>query len=288
MTRATRFAGFSSMRCRQAWTTGVATAAVLMLAVLTMAGRTLAQGTVPTPQVTKTRDRIVKVYDVGQKHADEVGKLLLDIFAPDHVQIAVDTRRGALVVAGAEADHERFASTLNSLMETRAKADAEDKAREQERSKSLLVRVLWFSTTDKAGAKLPDDLTEVAAAIERHISPQSLRLTSQMMINVEPGQDFNAQGQIASGPPIVLSVDGQLNWNGNGEEASLSVLLAAKHPEPQGQGQLFDIRTSITAPIGHMVVLGMVPSRANTEVLVVQVLNPQDLLTKPTAKGTKN
>src|SRR4029077_6556385 len=102
------------------------------------------------------------------------------------------------------------------------------------------------------------------------------RLVSQTMVNGTVGTQFRAHGVAKlDGAACRLTVSGRLSVKG--DTPALEISLNASQPAARGTGEtsLCELRTEITAPIGHFVVLGMTPMDAMTSVFVVQVLKPE-------------
>jgi hypothetical protein len=139
------------------------------------------------------------------------------------------------------------------------------------------VRVLWLVNGQKSeeAAPVPDDLKEVVSGLAK-LGIDRPRLAAQTLVNGTVGTQLQAQGVAKLGSaPCRLTMSGRLSVKG--ESPALEISLNASQPGGRGAGDvsLCELRTEITAPFGHFVVLGMTPMDAMTSVFVVQVLKPE-------------
>ena len=148
------------------------------------------------------------------------------------------------------------------------------------------VRVVWLVNSpnrdDQVAQPLPEDLKEVLPGLAK-LGIDRPRLAAQTLVNVTPGTQFQAKGVAKLELPCQFSVTGSLRATREG--AGLQVGIRATRQRERGTEEISNIQTEISAPPGHLVVLGMTPTETTTSVFVVQVLPTE--ARKPGARPKK-
>jgi hypothetical protein len=91
-----------------------------------------------------------------------------------------------------------------------------------------------------------------------------------MLVNVLPNSQFRAEGTVAAVDQCRFLITGQ--FIDQKAQSGLEISLRAIAPT---NAELCSIATSINAPLGHMVVLGVTPTRSLTSAFVVQVMRKE-------------
>lgn len=171
---------------------------------------------------------------------------------------AFDAARKQVIVSGDEA-------TLNVVQALLAKLDTTVAIRPVE---DWQVRVVWLAKGAAANelSPPPDDLKDVLPALAK-LGIDKPRLVAQTLVNVTPNNPFSAEGVVHLNEQIRFSVTGHSLERG--EMPALNLSLKATGPNNSLYSSL---STEITAPAGHLVVLGVTPTQSLTSVFVVQVL----------------
>jgi hypothetical protein len=140
----------------------------------------------------------------------------------------------------------------------------------------LQLRVVWLVSgmpvanfNDTPLPPPPDDIKEILPGLAK-LGVVKPWLNAQMLVNVQPNVEFHVKGV----PSLIgsqFSVSGKLNVEK--QTPSLDITLRATRGQVDGtHPDIANLQTEISAPVGHMVVLGVTPTDAATSVFVVQVL----------------
>jgi hypothetical protein len=182
-------------------------------------------------------------------------------------RFAVDRRRKT-VVAYSTPDVTAQIEALLSRLEAQAARPA---------AADVQVRVVWLMNIaakddpkDEIGAP-PSDLKGILPELAK-LGIDRPRLAAQVLVNATAGTEFRASGRAALTGECPVSITGR--YIDKGESPTLQIAVRATRLHPSGPIELGNVSTSITAPVGHLVVLGMTPTDATTSVFVVQVLRP--------------
>jgi hypothetical protein len=151
------------------------------------------------------------------------------------------------------------------------------------------VRVVWFVSVegdDDKGPPLADDLKEVAPGLAK-LGINKPRVAAQFMVNAQPNTQFQAKGTAKLGAVACnVSVLGRLNNRKEPPGLEIAIQAArgggAEARATIGTNEICNIQTDISAPFGHLVVLGVTPTEGTTSAFVVQVLRKE--AKKPTPK----
>jgi hypothetical protein len=141
-------------------------------------------------------------------------------------------------------------------------------------SQDVQVRVVWLVSgpTKEEAPPLPGDLKNLTADLAR-LGIDHPRLAAQALVNVTPGAEFQASGRASLSGDCPFSVAGRYTDKRDVPSLHLFVRATRRGAGPEAV-DLGHVQTDITAPPGHLVVLGVTPTDTLTSVFVVQVLRP--------------
>jgi hypothetical protein len=141
----------------------------------------------------------------------------------------------------------------------------------------FLVRIVWLLNGQNDGDKLPappSDLKEMLPGLVKFGFDQP-RVAAQVVVNAQLNNTFQAKG-IAD--KVDLSVSGRLN--SRTPSPGLDVTIQAISNDRERNCKL---QTDVSAPVGHLVVLGVTPFGTRSSAFVLQVL-PKDGKPQPPRK----
>lgn len=130
------------------------------------------------------------------------------------------------------------------------------------------VRVVWLvnGLARDDAPQPPEDLKEVLPDLAK-LGIDRPRLVAQTMVNVTPNMQFQTKGVAKLDFPCQFSVTGR--YNDKSASPALQITIRALRMD---QEEICNLQTEISAPLGHLVVLGVTPTEAASSVFVVQVL----------------
>jgi hypothetical protein len=174
---------------------------------------------------------------------------------------SLDRKRKVLVVSADEATLKTVEMLLARLQgEWRKGPDAD-----------VQVRVIWLvngpARPDEAAP--PDDLKELLPALAK-VGIDRPRLVAQTLVNVNSNARFQARGTAKLEAPCLFEVDGR--FSERNETPALEISIRATRPRERGEDNICNLQTTIAAPLGHLVVLGVTPTDNASSVFVVQIL----------------
>jgi hypothetical protein len=179
---------------------------------------------------------------------------------------AVDDSRKIVVVSADPATTEAVAALLARL----------DHMRPSRPSRmDIQLRVVWLVDTSffgpdaKAPAE-PDDLKTLLPGLAKLGIPQP-RVAAQMLVNTQPNMRFSVRGT-ARTAAVPWEVTASGNFDDNVDQPELHIVLNVSGQLTGKQTQCH-LETSVSAPRGHLVVLGVTPTQSTTSAFVVQVLD---------------
>ncbi len=237
-------------------------------------------------------EKLIKALDVlerggggsgaRQVHIVPLGNLVPDADLDKALRLVYDGREGKFAL-----DRQRRAVVLSGDPELREEAEQlllRLDARQAVRQKvgDLRVRLVWLVSGLKREdlAAAPADLGDVTAELAR-LGVDNLRLAAQVLVNAPLEAPFQAEGTARLDVPCRVGVAGTLSEVGGelGLEVELTARRAAEGEAadkgPARVGQICSLRTRITTPLGHAVVVGVTPTDGTTSVFVVQVLRKE-------------
>jgi hypothetical protein len=236
----------------------------------------------PAAELAKIKDLIAKVdllardsdamsqqqvWLIPLRHIDAdqtLAEALRLVFKQGPGNFALDRQRKQVIVSGDVETYKALVKLIEGLDQAGrpAPGDAEVK-----------VRVVWL-----ASGKLPDNAPEVPADLKEllpglaKLGVDKPRLVAQTLVTATGTGQFQAKGMANLDAAVDFAVTGQFL---DREMRGLKITIEAA----KGQSEICRIRTEISAPPGHLVLLGVTPSGNQTSVFVVQVL-PGEVKTK--------
>jgi hypothetical protein len=150
---------------------------------------------------------------------------------------------------------------------------------ERSASGDLQLRLVWLVKSPNADEFVPppDDLKETLPALAK-LGIDKPRLAAQTLVNLSANNEFRADGTVNLVDQVKFMVSGRCQDGKEGPTLSISVRAVGPN-----NVDLSTISTEITAPIGHLVVLGATPTRSLTSVFVVQMLRSE----RPKSQGPR-
>jgi len=221
-------------------------------------------------------DRELKIFRLKYADPQETAAVVSRIFGKDDARIAVDARTSSILV-DALPDTLRRIEAILSTLDTAADKDAKKDAP----ATTLRVRVVWLASElpPDEGAKPADDLKEVVGELSK-VGVDGLHQLGQAIVNTTPDGKFQVRcSPLLAGRPSELEISGILKLRQ--DTPILNVQLSASQTEPAAAGapgrggpttkRLVELGTTIAAPLGHYVVLGVTPVEKMTSVFILQV-----------------
>jgi hypothetical protein len=195
-----------------------------------------------------------------------------------------------LLVSGKPDDLAKFERTMAEVNERLATAMSERKAAaaDEKSKQQFLVRLTWLvalpGQDEKAASmsNVPDDLKGVAAELVNvgmAAKPEEIRLGTQLLVAATDGT-FRMQGRERllgeSKASLGIELEGVLSSSpGGGHSKHLHIdhfRVARLGGGPSGEDvTLCTLSSSVTAPLGQSIVLGMAPTGEMTSAAVIQI-----------------
>jgi len=216
----------------------------------------------PAPADDLTRQQLA-IMQLRSAEPNEAFESALNLILGKH-QYAIDRVRKTIVV---NAD-EPLKAKVEALV---ARLDAESPARAPQ---DVQIRVVWLindgEQEDKKSPPPPEDVKDVLPALAK-MGITRPGLAAQFLVTVTSDQDFRVHGRAAmtwmTTGGIHISADGRYAEMKSGPELRIS-LRGKLEPE----GEFLSLDSTISAPMGQFIVLGMTPFYQTTSVFVIQVL----------------
>jgi hypothetical protein len=188
-------------------------------------------------------------------------RLVLDGRGPP--RFVVDRQRRLVLVSG-------NAATLREVQALLAQLDVQHESR-GDPGVELAVRLFWLvgGQPPKDAARLPDDLKDVAADLEK-LGLDKPRVATQLLVHASLDTPFEVSGTAHLDTPYRLTFSGMASLKK--AAVGLDVTVSA---DRSGTGRerspVAGVHTQVTAPPGRLVVLGVTPTDKLTSAFVVQV-----------------
>jgi hypothetical protein len=228
-------------------------------------------------------DASVQVFALRHVPVENIVNALKTVIGNTKARIATDPGSNAIIVSG-DKNAKMLIGALLEKLDRPAARDAN--------GREMQVRVVWLAGQSRDAerpdsSKPPDDLKEVIAELAK-IGVRNPILISQAVVNAAANGKFSVQGSAElGGTPCSLLISGIVSDHA-GAAPSLSVkieALATAQSALGGKGlpkasPICWIETTISAPPGHPVVLGVTPTESMTSVFVVQLV-PRKEIAKP-------
>ena len=229
---------------------------------------------------------VLKVFKLKYARARDAGKLLVDVVGPDVgvLRCAVDERTNTLIVRSNE-DSLAVIQEMISVIDRAS--DANHGGRRSMDVKSYHVHIDWLLSSDR-GQAIPAKLKAVEEALSKH-GVAGLRLAAATMASVQYG--LNPEFNLSCSPleeDVRLEIDGKFVPNEGGNPGLEIEIVATQQQEgikTRGSGgtkQLAHVRTSVSAQVGHPVVLAVAPIDGVSSVFVVTIEDAAMIRKPPT------
>ncbi len=217
--------------------------------------------------------RELKIFAMIHAAAEEAARVLGEVLSD--AKVSVDSQSNCVLVE-APPDGIRRAEEVLARLDTEAERDPQ-KLRP---GATFRVRVVWLASGLSGDAAEPaEDLKDVVGELSK-VGVKDLGQVGQMIVNTTPDGHFEINcAPIVGQRTSDLEISGQLE--GQQEKPTLKVELSASQTEMEPVAtrgpvrrtskRLVELQTSIAAPLGHYVVLGVAPVEKMTSVFVVQV-----------------
>lgn len=231
----------------------------------------------------KPQEQRVEIFALKYVRASDLLQTLQQTLTGDRphpLNLACDPSTNALLVSGSPADLETTKELISLL----------DRPTPVEPRLGRKVRIVWL-VSDMDLPPPPPDLKDVIDELDS-LGVRNLRLVTQNMIQTISGEEFSIQCT----PPGFLNcrvrIQGKFEENGAGTPRlrlslnavgkvppkeppappSLSPTPSPTPPPSSGPSELATLMTTVFAPPGHKVVLGVTPIDQYTSVFVIQIL----------------
>jgi hypothetical protein len=223
----------------------------------------------------------LQVFELRHTPASEMHNALQQVAGAD-VKIAVDAVGNRVIVQG-DADTLQVIEALLMRID-QPPPDKEPADEPPPAAEDVQVRLVWLvaGLTDAPAGPPPADLENVVKELEK-MGVTGLKTAAQVFIKTVPATPFNVSGSAVLDQSCSLEVSGMYAPRrpgspraapgaGEGKGAAPPAVLQISVKANPYQGQpLADLQTTITAPEGHSVVLGVSPVGELTSVFVVQM-----------------
>lgn len=143
----------------------------------------------------------------------------------------------------------------------------------------LQVRVVWLVNGGPQNTPPPPaDLKEALPGLVRFGIDQP-RVAAQTVVSITPNAEFRARGTAKLDTPCQFAVTGRLSDKKG--PAALEISIRATQEGGRASTDLCNLETEISAPPGHLVVLGVTPTDGVSSAFVVQVLRREAAKQQP-------
>jgi hypothetical protein len=175
----------------------------------------------------------------------------------------VDPLRKAVIIWGDDDTQKSLADLLHRL-----ETQSQEQQKTSQREVDVEVRLAWLvnGPASKEAQPVPPDLKEVLPGLSK-LGIDRPHLAAQTLISVRPNTRFQAKGMVTE-YNCEFSVTGM--FRDQKEKPELQIGIRAMRVKEE----ICRLETEISAPLGHLVVLGMTPVEGATSVFVIQVLGP--------------
>jgi hypothetical protein len=212
------------------------------------------------PQDQGGSSRLPRVFQLRSIEPDKAveGALRLVFSGTTSGNFAVDRTRKLVIVSADDATLRTVEKLLDNL----------DRQISDQPEPEVMVRVAWIvngPARDDA-PPLPDDLKDALKGLAQ-LGLDRPRLAGQTLVAARANARFQAKGVAKLDSPCQFSVAGRLIDKKAGPGA-VDISIRAR----RGEEEIGSLETEISAPLGHLVVLGVTPTGSQTSVFVIQLL----------------
>lgn len=222
---------------------------------------------VPAPDREPGEALEMKVFKVRNLTLSTAVMQQLQIAVSNQGRVAIDASRNFVVVHDTREALARFEALLNTLDNEVGPA--------KPAMEGLRVRVVWLinGMERKDAAPAPGDLKGVLADLAK-IGVEGLQVAAQTFVQTVPNDDFQLECSPELDNPCGLSISGRfVNAPDGLNTLQLRISAQETNHADGSHRQLCNIRTTILAPAGRIVVLGATPVSKMTSVFAVQVMS---------------
>ena len=244
---------------------------VLSFAVLAVSQTAFAQvRSKPVERPVQKPATQLKVFNLQYAKAMHAAELLTQVAESNTpFRAAVDERTNSLLISGSR-DALSVIEELISVIDR--DSPNEPRTRASQDDKSYRIHIDWLLTTDR-GQPVPARLNEVLMALQNH-GIDGLQLAAATMTSVQA--HINPQFQLSCSPlenDIKLEIIGSIMPKVGGNPGLQIEVTAEQQREGSRNSskQLAHLSTSVSAKIGHPVVLAVAPIEGVSSVFVVTV-----------------
>lgn len=216
-------------------------------------------------------NRQVKIFQLRNIVPGPSLENMLSTITEGDVRIAIDEARNVVIATGTEQSLAVVEAFL-TRMDSDAAGSTAPAARE------VQLRLVWLvgGLADDAAAAPPPDLEGVAQELAK-IGVTNLTMAAQIVVNVTEGEKFSASGSAKVNEPCTVKFMGMLGDMGPeglrpADQPPLRLEITATAPAGENARPLCHLQTTVKAPLGQSVVLGVTPVESKPAVFVVQVL----------------
>jgi hypothetical protein len=178
---------------------------------------------------------------------------------------ALDPKRNAVIIRGDRNTMDMVKAILSNLEQQVA----------SETAVNIQVRIVWLvdGEAPEKGKPLSRDLKSIEAPLAK-LGMDRVWVVGQLLVNAQPDKEFQGQGRVDLGlkSPVMWEVAGKFSVDKRTARLELTIDAKEMTPGLGGPGALCHLSTEITAPPGHVVLLGTTPTEGRTSVFVVQLL----------------
>ena len=219
--------------------------------------------------------RQIKIFSLV--HVEPSSSLLKMLSVVDtDARVAFDPDRKIIVAAGSGAALDAIEAFLMRIDQLPAGERSAGETAPQE----LQVRIVWLAgdLENEPATMPPPDLENVVRELGK-IGVSNLEMVAQIVVNATEGIPFTANGSARFTQPCSLKLSGTIGEVVRGTQGAvakskdpqleLEISAVEDGPEVRHLGAL---QTTITAPVGQTVVLGVTPIQSKPSVFIVQLL----------------
>lgn len=222
-------------------------------------------------------ETVLKIFQLKHLQPDANLMSMLATIADEQVRFAPDEDRKVVVATGTS----RALAVVEAFL-SRVDADDAQPATDQG-ARELQMRLVWLvgGLADDAAAIPPPDLEIVTRELEK-MGITNLTMAAQLVVNCTEGQEFSVSGTAKVNEPCTLKVAGLLGGERRAglpdadlaKESWLRLQISATAAGGEQLQHFCQLQTTVKAPIGRGIVLGVTPVQSKPSVFVLQLQRP--------------
>ncbi len=224
------------------------------------------------------QDQQVKIFQLLYNQVSPPLLNMLSTVADNQTRLSADERINAIIAAGPTPSLQIIEALVLRLEEM---ASANMKLAGQT-PQEMQLRLVWLAAglADSSADDPPQDLRNVLSELEK-IGVTGLKLITQTVVKTIDGQQFSVSGSAQLDEPCRLNISGSIMQDRPSfasspdavAQRSLKLQISA-FGEGNPNSRLCQLETTIHAPPGQSVVLGVTPINSKPTVFVVQMMLP--------------